>query len=127
MARPRVKELTQRELEIMHAFWRGGELTATQVREQLAGVGRNLAYTTVATLVRILLDKGYLKQTNQQRPFTYRPARSFSDVSQRIVGDVVSRVFHGSRAALLLQLLEDDELTDAERTILQRLVEEETA
>jgi len=127
MARPRVKELTQRELEIMHAFWRGGELTATQVREQLAGVGRNLAYTTVATLVRILLDKGYLKQTNQQRPFTYRPARSFSDVSQRIVGDVVSRVFHGSRAALLLQLMEEDELTDAERTILQRLVEEETA
>jgi BlaI family transcriptional regulator, penicillinase repressor len=127
MARPRVKELTQRELEIMHAFWRGGELTATQVREQLAGVGRNLAYTTVATLVRILLDKGYLKQTNQQRPFTYRPARSFSDVSQRIVGDVVSRVFHGSRAALLLQLMEEDELTDAERAILQRLVEEETA
>jgi BlaI family transcriptional regulator, penicillinase repressor len=127
MARPRVKELTQRELEIMHAFWRGGELTATQVREQLAGVGRNLAYTKVATLVRILLDKGYLKQTNQQRPFTYRPARSFSDVSQRIVGDVVSRVFHGSRAALLLQLMEEDELTDAERTILQRLVEEETA
>ncbi len=75
MARPRVKELTQRELEIMHAFWRGGELTAAQVREQLAAAGRNLAYTTVATLVRILLDKGYLKQTNQQRPFTYRPAQ----------------------------------------------------
>ena len=127
MARPRVKELTQRELEIMHAFWRGGDLTAAQVREQLAGVGRNLAYTTVATLVRILLDKGYLKQTNQQRPFTYRPARSFSDVSQRIVGDVVSRVFHGSRAALLLQLMEEDELTDAERTILKRLVEDEKA
>lgn len=127
MARPRVKELTERELEIMHAFWRGGELTAAQVRQQLAAAGRNLAYTTVATLVRILLDKGYLKQTNQQRPFTYRAARSFSDVSQRIVGDLVNRVFHGSRAALLLQLMEDDELTDAERAILQRLVEEENA
>jgi len=127
MARPRVKELTQRELEIMHAFWRGGELTAAQVRQQLAAADRNLAYTTVATLVRILLDKGYLKQTNQRRPYTYRPARSFSDVSQRIVGDLVNRVFHGSRAALLLQLMEDDELTDAERAILQRLVEEENA
>jgi predicted transcriptional regulator len=127
MARPRVKELTPRELEIMHVFWRGDELTAAQVRQQMAVAGRNLAYTTVATLVRILLDKGYLKQTNQQRPFTYRPARSFSVVSQRIVGDVVSRVFHGSRAALLLQLMEDDELTDSERAILQRLVEEEKA
>lgn len=127
MARPRVKELTERELEIMHAFWRGGEQTAAKVRAQLTVAGRNLAYTTVATLVRILVDKGYLKQTNQQRPFTYRPARSFSDVSQRIVGDLVNRVFHGSRAALLLQLMEDDELTDVERAILQRLVEEEIA
>jgi predicted transcriptional regulator len=125
MARPRVKELTQRELEIMHAFWRGGELTAAQVRQQLAAAGRNLAYTTVATLVRILVGKGYLKQTNDQRPFKYRPARRFSDVKQRIVGDLVSRVFHGSRAALLLQLMEDDELSGAERAILQRLVQEE--
>ena len=125
MARPKAKELTQRELEIMHAFWRGGELTAAQVRDQLARQGRNLAYTTVATLVRILLDKGYLKQTAKRRPFTYRPARSFSDVSQRIVGDLVSRVFHGSRAALVLQLMEDNELTDAERAILERLVEED--
>jgi predicted transcriptional regulator len=127
MARPRVKELTQRELEIMHAFWRGGELTAAQVRQRLSAGGRNLAYTTVATLVRILLDKGYLKQTNDERPFTYRPARSFSDVSQRIVSDLVSRVFHGSRAALLLQLMEADELSDAERAILQRAVKEENA
>jgi hypothetical protein len=34
-------------------------------------------------------------------------------------------VFHGSRAALLLQLMEDDELSGAERAILQRLVQEE--
>jgi BlaI family transcriptional regulator, penicillinase repressor len=127
MARPRVKELTQRELEIMHAFWRGGELTAALVRDHLANHGRQLAYTTVATLIRILLEKGYLKQTSQRRPFTYRPVRSFSDVSQRIIGDVVSRVFHGSRAALLLQLMEDNDLSDAERAILQRMVEEEKA
>ena len=94
------------------------------MREQLAAAGRDLAYTTVATLVRILVDKGYLRQTNHQRPFTYRPLRTFRDVSKRIVGDVVNRVFHGSRKELLLQLMEDDELTDAEREILERLVQE---
>ena len=109
----------------MHAFWRHGELTAADVRNHLATGGRNLAYTTVATLVRILVDKGYLRQTNQQRPFTYRPARTFNEVSQRIVGDLVSRVFHGSRTALLLQLMEDDELSDAERSIIERLVDED--
>jgi predicted transcriptional regulator len=120
MVRPRIKELTHRELEIMHAFWRGGEQTAAQARDALATSGRRLAYTTVATLVRILVDKGYLRQTNTKRPFTFVPARSFNDVAQRILGDLVTRVFHGSRAALLLQLMEDDELTDEERAILAR-------
>ena len=125
MARPPAKELTERELEIMHVFWRHGELSAADVRAHLAAAGRDLAYTTVATLVRILVDKSYLEQTNQQRPFIYRPLRSFRDVSQRIVGDVIDRVFHGSRSQLLLQLMEDQELSDAERAILERLVQEQ--
>ena len=125
MARPRVKELTQRELEIMHVFWRDGEQSAAGVRERLAADGGpDLAYTTIATLVRILVDKGYLRQTNDQRPFIYRPLRTFRDVSKRILGDVVNRVFHGSRKELLLQLMEDEELTDAEREVLERLVQE---
>jgi predicted transcriptional regulator len=125
MARPPAKELTQRELEIMHVFWREGELTAAAVRDRLAQGGRDLAYTTVATLIRILADKRFLKQTNDQRPFVYHPLRSFEDVSQQIVGDVVDRVFLGSRAQLLLQLMEDDQLSDAERTILERMLEQE--
>ena len=127
MARPRVKELTQRELEIMHVFWRHGDLTAAAVREHLATTGGpDLAYTTVATLVRILVDKGYLRQTNEQRPFAYRPTRSFREVSKRILGDVVNRVFLGSRKELLLQLMEDQQLTDAERKVLERLAREES-
>jgi predicted transcriptional regulator len=125
MPRPRAKELTQRELEIMHVFWRQGELTAAAVRDRLADAGRDLAYTTVATLIRILSEKGFLKQTGEHRPFLYRPLRTFDEVSQRMVGDMVERVFLGSRAQLLLQLMEDDELTDAERTILERILEQE--
>jgi predicted transcriptional regulator len=125
MARPRVKELTQRELEIMHVFWRHGEQSAAGVRERLAADGGpDLAYTTVATLVRILVEKEYLRLTNEQRPFNYRPLRTFRDVSKRILSDVVNRVFHGSRKELLLQLMEDEELTGAEREILERLVRE---
>ncbi len=124
MARPPAKELTERELEIMHVFWRNGELTAVAVRDFLAGNGRDLAYTTVATLVRILVDKGYLRQIGHKRPFVYRPLQSFQEVSQRIIGDVVDRVFHGSRSQLLLQLMEDDELSDAERLVLEKLVRE---
>lgn len=125
MARPPAKELTERELEIMHVAWEHGQLTAAELRDHLADDGRDLAYTTVATLVRILTDKGYLKQTNRTRPFVYRPVRSFEDVSRRIVGDLVDRVFRGSHTELLVQLMESDRLTARERQLLEQIVRED--
>jgi predicted transcriptional regulator len=126
MARPPAKELTERELEVMHAFWRhaksGKDATAAEVRDELAESGRDLAYTTVATLIRILCDKGFLEQTNQERPFTYRPCRSFDEVSGSLVGDLVERLFGGQREQLLLRLLEEKKLTAKERALLQDIL-----
>ena len=124
MARPPAKQLTERELEIMHVSWEHGQLTAAEIRDHLAAGGRDLAYTTVATLVRILSDKGFLKQTNRTRPFVYRPLRTFEEVSRRIVGDLVDRVFRGSHTQLLVQLMESDRLTDRERQVLEQIVRE---
>ena len=124
MSRPKAKELTQRELEVMHTFWRKGETTATEVREELAREGRDLAYTTVATLVRILSEKGFLEQTTQERPFQYRPLRTFNEVSGSIVGDIIERVFGGKREQLLVRLLEERKLTAKERAMLQEILRE---
>ena len=125
MARPRANELTERELEVMHAFWNREESTVATVRDELAAAGRKLAYTTVATLVRILTEKGFLKQTNRERPFVYRPIRTFEDVSRSLLGDVVQRVFRGSREQLLVTLLEQRRLTPEEREVLESILREE--
>jgi BlaI family penicillinase repressor len=125
MARPKATELTERELEIMHVFWKRGELTAGEVREALAEVGRDLAYTTVATLVRILTEKGFVQQTNEERPFRYLPVRSFDDVSGRLLGDLVKRVFRGSREHLLVRLTENRKLTAKERALLEKILREQ--
>jgi predicted transcriptional regulator len=124
MARPAAKELTERELEVMHVFWEHGEKTAAEVREFLAADGRDLAYTTVATLIKILLEKDFLKQTNDERPFYYKPIRSFDDVSRRLVGDLVQRVFQGSREELLVRLLDGKKLTTKERDLLKQVLRE---
>lgn len=125
MARPRANELTERELEVMHAFWNRGESTVATARDELASAGRELAYTTVATLVRILTEKGFLEQTSRDRPFVYRPIRTFEDVSGSLLGDVVQRVFHGSRELLLMRLLEQRQLTPEEREVLESILREE--
>src|SRR2546428_10740448 len=124
MARPAAKELTERELELMHVFWRLGEATAADVRDELAGAGVELAYPTVATLVRILADKHFLVQTNSERPFRYRPARSYEEVSKRLLGDLLDRVFRGSREQLLVRLMEQKKLSSRERAALRELLEE---
>lgn len=124
MARPKAPELTQRELELMHVFWEEGPLTAPEARERLAVAGTDLAYTTVATLVKILVEKKYLKQTGDQRPFVYRPIRSFDDVSKRLVGDLVKRVFGGSREELLVRLLDGKKLSAKERQVLEQILRE---
>jgi BlaI family transcriptional regulator, penicillinase repressor len=124
MARPPAKELTERELEIMHVFWDRGPSTAAEIRDQLAAAGRDLAYTTVATLIRILGEKGFLEQTTSERPYVYRPARDFEEVSRSIVGDLIDRLFHGSREQLLVRLVEDRKLTAKERAVLETILRE---
>jgi BlaI family transcriptional regulator, penicillinase repressor len=123
MARPPAKELTERELEVMHVFWKIGLSTAAEIRDKLAATGRDLAYTTVATLIRILSDKGFLEQTNAERPFQYRPVRDFEDVSRSMLGDLVDRVFRGSREQLLARLFEERKLTAKERAALDAIVQ----
>jgi len=125
MGRPAAKELTERELEVMHLFWRLGEATATEVRDAMALSGLERAYTTIATLIRILSDKKFLMQTNEDRPFRYRPTRSYEDVSRTLLGDMIERVFQGSREQLLVRLMEQKALTREERALLEATLREE--
>jgi BlaI family transcriptional regulator, penicillinase repressor len=120
------QELTQRELEVMHVFWTHGELTASMARDYLANDGRDLTYTTVANLIRILYEKNFLRQLNGERPFVYAPARSREHVSKRLLGDMLDNVFKGSREQLLLRLFEQRQLTDEERRLLTAILKEST-
>lgn len=124
MARPRAPELTDRELQVMHVFWDHGAATAQEARDRLAESGPDLAYTTVATLVRILVDKGFLSQTNAERPFVYEAIRSFDEVSHKLVDHMLKRVFAGSREKLLVSLFGEQRLTKKERAALEQLLEE---
>jgi len=125
MSRPAAKELTQRELEVMHIFWKHGAMTAAAARDHLASTGRDLTYTTVATLVRLLFDKGFVQALNEERPFVYAPARSHEEVSKRLLNDVLDSVFKGAREQLLVRLFEERPLTEQERAFLQAILKEE--
>lgn len=125
MPRPKSTELTTRELAVMKIYWGSEPLTADDARAKLAENGEELAYTTVANVVRGLVEKKFLKPTNSERPFTYQAIRSFEDVSKRLVGDLMSRLFSGSREAMLVNLLSRRKLTAKERSFLTELLDEQ--
>ena len=125
MPGPKAKELTERELAVMRVFWDDGPGTADEARERLATAGVELAYVTVANVVRGLEDKGFLRQLNSARPFQYEAARSFDDVSKRLVGDLVERLFDGSRQELLVSVLGRKRLTKKEREFLKQVLKEQ--
>ena len=125
MSRPAARELTQRELEVMHVFWTHGEMTAADARDHLAALGLDRAYVTVANLVRILVEKGFLRQVSHDRPYRYVPQRSFDDVSRRLVRDLLDRVFRGSREQLLVKVLGEKRLSARERALLQKILKEQ--
>ncbi len=124
MARPASSELTGRELDVMHACWAIGPSTAAEVRAELAKEGPDLAYTTVATLIRILVEKHFVEQITQERPYLYQPLKTYEEVSGRLLGDVLDRVFRGSRKQLLVRLIEESALSDEERSLLEQILRE---
>jgi BlaI family transcriptional regulator, penicillinase repressor len=126
MNRPAAELLTERELEVMHAFWQHGQQTAQEVRDVLELSGRVLTYTTVATLCKILWDKGFLERVGDSRPFAFKPERSFGEVSGGLVSELIAKVFRGSREQLLVQVFAAQKLSARKRKLLEELLREET-
>lgn len=124
MVRPRSKELTQRELDVMHVFWNQDEATAEEARDALQQKGEELAYVTVANLIRGLADRGILEQTTKERPFRYRALKSFEEISSSLLGDLMTRLFAGSRQSMLVHLLAAEKLSKEEREYLLSVIEE---
>lgn len=125
MARRKSKHPTELELEILKVLWLESPRTVREVREVMSAAGRDLAHTSLITTLNIMFDKGFVKRADAEegRGYAFSPRVSRGDVSQGMVGDLVQRVFGGSAPALLLSLLENDQLDGADHAELRRAIE----
>src|SRR5262245_18643172 len=120
--RPKSPTLTAHELELMKIVWPSTEgVTVRDVYEELRK-RRPIAYTSVMTTMKTLEDKGYLKASQQDRAHVYKPAQPKAKVIKALVRDFVDRVFNGSGQPLVLHLLEDEQLTEAELREITRMM-----
>ena len=107
----------------MKVIWRLDKATVRDVYEALLKK-REIAYTTVMTMMKILEEKGYLKKTRVDRAYQYRPARPRHQVVGAMVRDFLDRVFDGATAPLLVHLAKNARLSKEDRELIRRLTEE---
>src|SRR5881296_901489 len=120
MSKAKDHSLTPTELEIMHVLWETGPANVQTVQQHLP---RELAYTTVQTMLNILHRKGKVKRTLKDRAYIYKPVVSRSQVLGQHVSDVVERLFGGSAESLVMSLIETKHLTPKKLARLQKLLE----
>ena len=113
--------LTPLELEIMNVLWETGPANVQAVQSRLEG--RELAYTTVQTMLNILHRKGKVKRQLHDRAYLYRPILSRQKAVAQAVGDMLDRFFGGSADSLVLNLVEARRLTPEKLAQIQKLVE----
>ena len=116
--------LTPQELAIMKVVWRLEKATVRDVHEKLRA-RRDVAYTTVMTMMKILEGKGFLKKKLHERAYVYRPAQPRQKVIGNMVSEFVNRVFNGAAQPLLLHLIEDKKLSPEDLKEVSALLERE--
>jgi BlaI family transcriptional regulator, penicillinase repressor len=117
----RVQELTDLQLDLMRVLWTRGEATAAEVLE-LVKPRRQLAATTVATLLSRLEKKGVVAHRVDGRTYVYRPCASEDEVRRSLVGRV-KQAFAGDMTALLAQLLDDGEIGAQDLARVRELID----
>jgi predicted transcriptional regulator len=117
--RPKSRTLTAQELEVMKIVWRRESATVRDVYEDLLE-RRKIAYTTVMSALKTLEQKGYLRTRQQERAYVYEPTQPKSQVIRGMVREFVDRVFGGAARPLVVHLLADDQLSDADLRAIQR-------
>src|SRR3954464_7288774 len=115
--------LTPQELAIMKVVWTCEPATVRDVYEQLRA-RREIAYTTVLTMMKILEQKGYVSKERVDRAFVYRPSKPRQQVLGGMIREFIDRVFDGSSRPMLVHLVKHTKLTDKQRKALLRAIEE---
>ena len=123
MAR-KLPPLTPAEFRIMKVLWELGAGTVAEVRARHhADEGSELAYTTVMTLLGRMEKKSAVKVDKAKEPFVYRPAIGKSPGRRDKLREFLLSVFDGRADELVLQLVEDEELSEADLRRIEKKLE----
>ncbi|WP_058277187.1 MULTISPECIES: BlaI/MecI/CopY family transcriptional regulator [Ruegeria] len=114
--------LTEVELEFMNELWALGQGSVRDVLDRLAP-DRNLAYTSGATILRILDEKGFVESKKNGKSLIYRPLLEKDRYQSRSLQNLSRTLFDDTPATLVARLVDDAGLTEDDLEEIRALVE----
>ena len=100
------KILGDLETDVMEAIWDRGQATVHDVHERLAAADRDVAYTTVMTVMSRLADKGLLEKRKDGAAYVYTPVASKEEFTRSTVGRVLSELLDDFTAPAMSQFVD---------------------
>ena len=122
MPRQKSEQMTPLELEIMQVLWEKGPVSVQTVQKELK---RELAYTTVQTMLTVLHRKNRVKRTLKDKAYIYRPSVSRNKFTGQAVREFIDRLFGGSAEDLVVNLLQEKHLTAEKLKSLHEILDRE--
>lgn len=116
------KLLTNTELEIMNILWSIGKSSVRDVMASLPG-DRELAYTSVSTMLRILDKKSFVNSIKEGKTHYYEPAVEKADYESKETNHLVSNLFSGSGLSLVRCLIENEKISSEDLAEIQKMLE----
>ena len=121
MTTKKTEQLTPLELEVMDVLWETGAANVQTVQQKLK---RELAYTTVQTMLNILHKKKKVERNLIERAYFYQATVSRRQIVKNTVSDLIERLFGGSAENLVMNLVETKQLTPEKLADLNALISE---
>lgn len=114
--------LTPPQLEILRVLWQRTEATVIEIHQALRSE-RELAMTTVATLLSRLEKRGLVAYRTEGRQYVYRAVLQQQDARQHVLGEVTKGLFAGDVPTMVSQLLSSHEMRPGDLARVRELID----
>ncbi len=118
-----MKELTKAEEQIMQYLWKIGKGFLKDIVEEFPEP--KPAYTTVSTVVRILVEKGFIKYNTYGKVREYYPAMSKKDYTKSFFKKWIHNFFNNSKQSFASFFMNETDLSVHELEDLRKMIDEE--
>jgi BlaI family penicillinase repressor len=117
-------QVTEYELAVLEVLWNRGSATIREITEAIYGGISTTAYATVQKLLERLERKGCVDRDRSSYAHVFRAKIDRSDLIGEGLESLAEKLCGGSLTPLLVHLVETTKLSDRQRKMLRRLIDE---